>query len=150
MLKLIAVGEQLRQSGGERLDDLDVADALLVCAERQRLAYDGVDIDHGARRLALAREGQEVADDAGGALGFAEDRFEAAADGGVERCALGQPLRPAEDRGERIVQLVRDARNRLAERRHLLGLQQLVVDVAGLVVELLALAHIAHERFDVE
>ena len=40
----------------------------------------------------------------------------------VER-ALRQALGPGEDRRERVVQLVRDARDRLAERGHLLGLQ---------------------------
>ena len=38
-------------------------DALLVGAQRQRFAHDLVDVDHRARRLALAREGQQVADD---------------------------------------------------------------------------------------
>jgi hypothetical protein len=36
----------------------------------------------------------------------------------------------------------------LSERRHLFGLQQLVIDVAGLVVQFLALADVAYERFD--
>ena len=61
---------------------------------------------------------------------------------------LGEPLRPAQDRRERVVQLVRDAGDRLAERRHLFGLQQLLVQVARLVVELLPLADVADERFD--
>ena len=55
-----------------------------------------------------------------------------------------------QDRGERVVQLVRDARNRLSERRHLLGLQELLVEVARLVVELLALADVAQERVDAQ
>ena len=79
-----------------------------------------------------------------------EDGLEAAADRLVERLRCDEPLGPAEDRRERVVQLVRDAGDRLAERRHLLGLQQLVIDVARLVVELLALADVAHERFDAE
>ena len=41
-----------------------------------------------------------------------------------------------------------DAGDRLPERRHLLGLQQLMMDVAGLVVELLALADVAHDGLD--
>ena len=41
---------------------------------------------------------------------------------------------------------MRDARDRLAQRRHLLGLQQLVIDIARLVVQLLALADVADER----
>ena len=128
----------------------DVRDALLVGAQRERLAHDLVDVDHRARRLPLARERQQVADDARGALGFAEDGLEAAAHRVVERRALREALGPAEDRRERVVQLVRDAGDRLAERGHLLGLQQLVVDVARLVVELLALADVAHERFDAQ
>ena len=76
----------------------------------------------------------------------AEDRLEAAADRLVERGALRQALGPAEDGGERVVQLVRDTGNRLAERRHFLRLQQLVIDVARLVVQLLALADVADER----
>ena len=43
-----------------------------------------------------------------------------------------------------------DARDGLAERRHLLGLEQLVIDVAGFVVELLALADVPDERFDAQ
>ena len=71
--------------GGERVDDGDVRDALLVRAQRQRFAHHLVDVDHRARRLPLAREGQQVADDARGALRLAEDRLEAAADRLVER-----------------------------------------------------------------
>ena len=150
LLHLVAVGEHLRQAGGERVDDRDVRDALLVGAQRERLAHDLVHVHHRARRLPLAREGQQVADDARGALGFAEDRLEAAADRLVERRALRQALGPAEDRRERVVQLVRDAGDRLAERRHLLRLQELVIDVARLVVELLALADVADERLDAQ
>ena len=63
LLELMRIGEHLRQAGGERVDDGDVAEALLVRAQRQRLAHDLIDVDHRARRLALAREGQQVADD---------------------------------------------------------------------------------------
>ena len=63
---------------------------------------------------------------------------------------LRQALGPAEDRRERVVQLVRDAGNGLAERGHLLGLQELVVDVPRLVVQLLALADVAHQRLDAQ
>ena len=63
LLNLVRIGKHLRQPGGERLDDRDVADALLVGAQRQRLAHDLVEVDHRARRVALARERQQVADD---------------------------------------------------------------------------------------
>ena len=64
LLDLVAVGEHLRQARRERVDDRDVRDALLVRAQRQRLAHDLVDVHHRPRRLTLAREGQQVADDA--------------------------------------------------------------------------------------
>ena len=63
---------------------------------------------------------------------------------------FGEPLGPRQDRGERVVQLVRDAGDGLAERRHLLGLQQLVVQVARLVLELLAIAHVADQGLDAD
>ena len=62
--------------------------------------------------------------------------------------ALRQPLGPRQDGRQRVVQLVRHARDGLAERRHLLGLQQLVVEVARLILEVLALADVADERLD--
>jgi hypothetical protein len=45
---------------------------------------------------------------------------------------------------------VGDAGDRLAERRQLLGLQQLVIEIARLIFETLALADVAHQRFDAE
>ena len=77
-----------------------------------------------------------------------QDRLEAAAQRFVEAFPLRQTLGPAEDRGERVVQLVRDAGDRLSERGHFFGLQQLVVDIARLVVQFLPLADVAHQRFD--
>ena len=147
LLDLVRIGEHLRQPGGERFDDRDVADALLVGAQRERLAHHLVHVHHRARRVALAREGQQVADDLRGALGLAEDRLEAAPGLVVDR-ALRQPLGPREDRRERIVQLVGDAGDRLPERRELFRLQQLVVQIARLILEPLALADVAHQRLD--
>ena len=149
LLNLMRIGERLRQAGGERLDGRDVVDALLVRAQRQRFANHLIEVDHRARRVALAREGQQVADDLGGALRLAEDGLEAAA-----RVVVGGPLRqtlgPGEDGRERVVELVRDAGDRLTERRELLGLEQLVVEVAGLIFETLTVADVAHERLDAQ
>ena len=57
---------------------LMLARRLLVGAQRERLAHDLVHVDHRARGVALAREGEQVADDLRGALRLAEDRLEAA------------------------------------------------------------------------
>ena len=150
LLYLVPVGKHHRQACCQRVDHRDVGDALFVRSKAERLAHDVVDIHHRARRLTLAGEGEQVAHDARRPLGLAENHLEAAPHGGVERRPLAQPLRPAQDRGERVVQFVRDTRNRLAQRRHLLGLQQLVVDVPSLVVQLLALADVTDEGFDAQ
>ena len=97
--------------------------------------------------MALAGERQEVADDLRRALRFAEDRLEAAPRLIVHR-ALRQPFRPRQDRRQRVVQLVRDAGDGLPERGQFFRLQQLMVEIARLVLEPLALADVAHQRLD--
>src|SRR4030095_12710690 len=81
-------------------------------------------------------------------LRFRKDRFESAADRLLEPRSLLQPFRPADDRRQRGVQLVGDAGDRLPESGHFFGLKQLMIDVARFIVELLALADVAHERLE--
>ena len=52
LLNLVRIGEDRRQARGERVDDRDVGDALLVRAQRERLAHDLVEVDHRARASA--------------------------------------------------------------------------------------------------
>ncbi len=125
-----------------------LVDALLVGAEREGFAHHLVEVHHRARGLALPGKRQQVADDAGGAFGFAEDDLEP---------ALGLVVEPGRSAS-------RSAHDRIVasglfsscatpemvwpERGHLLGLQQLVAAVARLIVALLALAHVANQRLD--
>jgi hypothetical protein len=141
------VCEDLGKSGRERFHDHHVADALLVSAQGERFAYDMIEIDHRARRVALAREREQVAYDPCGALGLCEDGLDALG-GCLLRGVCAHALGPGENCRERVVQLVSDARNCLSERGEFFGLQQLVVDILGLIVEILALAHIPDQRFD--
>ncbi len=150
LLDLVAVGEDLRQPGRERVEDIDVGHPLFVRAQRERFARHLIDVDHRAGRIPLARERQQATDDAGGALGFAQDGLEPAPDGLVEHRALRQALGPGQDRGKRVVQLVRDAGDRLAQGGHFFGLQELVIEVAFLVVQLLALADVTDQRVDAD
>jgi hypothetical protein len=99
--------------------------------------------------VALAREGEQVAHDARCAFGLAEDDVQPAL-GRLVELPVGEPLRPGEDRGERVVQLVRDAGDGLAERRHLLGLEQLVVEIPRLIVELLPIVDVADQGLDAD
>ena len=125
------------------------AEALLVLAQGERVAHDLVHVHRRARRVALAGERQQMPDDPGGALGFVEDGVEPLPEA-LGRGPAREPLGPGEDGRERVVQLVRDPGDGLAEHRHLLGLQELVIEVAGLIFELLPLADVAEEGVDVE
>ena len=107
MFDLMPIRKNIRHAGRKCFDDLDVRDLLFVGAQRERFANDLIEIDHRARGLPLAREGEEVADDSRGALRLAEDHLDAAFRGLVE-IAFGQPLGPRQDGCERVVQLVRD------------------------------------------
>ena len=149
LLALVRIGEDVRQAGRERLERGDVVQALLVGAEGQGLADDLIHIDHRARRVPLAGERQQVAHDLRGALRLAEDDVEASLGRLVHglRC---EALGPCQDGRERIVQLVSDAGNRLPQRGQLLRLQQLVIQIARLVLEPFALADVAHQRLDAQ
>ena len=148
LLNLMRVGEDRWQPRRQCRDDIDVGQALLVGTQRQRLADDLVQIDHRARGLALSREREQISHDPGGTLRLTEDDVDASP-GRLVEVPLGQTLGPAEDGGERVVQFVRDTGDGLAESGHLFRLQQLLIEVAGLVVQPTALADVAHEDFDV-
>ena len=84
-------------------------------------------------------------------FGSAEDDVESAADRRLERMLLRQARPPTSGMvASGLFQLVRDAGHCPSECRHLLRLEQLMVDVARFVVEFLALADVADEGFDVE
>ena len=107
LLDLVRVGEDLGQARCERGHDVDIGQALFVRSERQRFGHHLVEVDHRPGRLPLARERQQVADDPGRTVRLAEDDVHAASSAVIEGF-LGQALRPAQDRGERVVELVCD------------------------------------------
>ncbi len=149
LLNLVSVDEDLRKVGCHGVAHRDVADPLLVSPHRERLAHHLIEIHHGARRLPLAREGQQVAHDSRGPLRLGEDRLDPPTNR-FRRGPLSQPFRPGEDRRQRIVELVRHPRDRLSERGELFGLQELEVEIAFLPFQPLALADVTNERFDAE
>ncbi len=108
LLHLVTVGKHLREAWRQALCHRDVGTARLVGTQRECVMHDVVDIDHHPRALPLARERQEVADDARRALGLAEDHFETAA-GLVVGRPFGESFGPRQNRRERVVQFVRDA-----------------------------------------
>ncbi len=80
-------------------------------------------------RRPLAREGQEVSHDAPRALRLLVDHPQVAAVLARELLLLEQELRQPRDRGERIVELVGDARHELAHGGELLALDELRLHV---------------------
>jgi hypothetical protein len=118
-----------------------------TCGSPAAIAHDLIQIDRGAGGVPLARERLQVADDARGALGGVVDGVEIAPRGLVGAPA-GEPFGAGEDRRQRVVQLVRHPRHRLAERRQLFGLRELVVEIARLILQLLPFGDVAHHRFD--
>ena len=78
----------------------------------------------GCRRL-LAREGQQLAHQVGGAVGVLLDLHDVG-EGRIARPeAQQQQIAEADHRGQQIVEVVRDAAGELAHRLHLLRLREL-------------------------
>ena len=127
-----------------------MAGALFVGAQRERLAHHLVEVHGRPRRVALAGERLQVADDARGAFGGVVDGVEVA-------CASAR-------RGG--VPLSRSAQARIVasglfsscatpdivwpSAASLLGLRQLLVQIARLILQLLALGDVAHHGLDAQ
>ena len=106
LLDLVRIGKDGRKARGQRLEDHDVRDALLMRPQRQRFADHLIEVHRRPGRVTLPGERLQVAHDAGGALGGVVDGVEIPARQLVEPAAR-QPLGAEQDRRERIVQLVR-------------------------------------------
>ena len=116
LLNLVRVRENRRQTGRERVENDDVRRALFVSAKSERFARDLIEVDHRPGRVPFTNEGLKIAHDARGAFGGVMNGVEIAARGFVEPAA-GEAFRAGKDGRERVVQLMRDARHRLPERR---------------------------------
>ena len=149
LLDLVRIGEHRRQARGQRFENRDVGDALFVGAQGERLAHDLIEIDGRPGRVPLARERLQVAHDARGPFGGVVDGVEIAA-GELVEPPPAQPLGARQDRRQRVVQLVRDARHRLAQRGEFFGLRQLQIEIARLILQLSPLGDVAHQRFEAE
>jgi hypothetical protein len=147
LLNLVRICEYRRKPRRECLENDHVSCPLFVRAQTQRLTHDGIQIHHRPRRVAFPCERLQVTDDPGGPLGRVVDRIEVASRLVVEPAAR-EPLRARQNRRERIVELVRHPRHGLPERRQFLGLRQLMVEVARLVLQLLPLCDVVNDRFD--
>ena len=123
LMELVLIRPQHRKVGAEIENDLDAVGLELVREQLHGAAHHLVQPDAPALGLLLARQRQEVADDPDAAIAGLEDLVGAPDHLRIRRF-LAKQLGLARQGGERIVQLVRDARQERAHRRDLLALQQ--------------------------
>ena len=124
LVELMGIGPDRGEVGGKVQPQLDAVGPQGIGQKLDRLAHDGVQVNEAPLRLVLARQGQEV-------LTIRAHRSAAAISFSTEaptEVLLNLPceeLRPAHDHRERIVELVRDTRQKLAHRGDLLRLEEL-------------------------
>ena len=109
--------------------NLDAARSGREGAKPHGVLDDGVDVDRNVARVGLAREEEEIANHPNRPIGFALDqthRLELL----TLQIVLEEELREGRDAGERIVQLVRDAGDELADGGELFGPTEVVGDLS--------------------
>ena len=131
LLDLPRVG--LDAPGGriERGRDLDV---LADHATQQGLdsGHDGVQIQHARLQDLLAAEGQELMRELGGALGGALDDLDLPPDRVLRGQRVEHEIAAAADGGQQVVEVVGHAGREPPDALHLLGLTELIFQVAAL------------------
>ena len=125
LLELTAVDVNERQAFGNVRLELDSAGAQGVGLEREDALDEGSDRGRVALRGPLASEVEEVLDDPPRPVRLLDKELRVVAHVVGQAVVALQQLAEGDDRGKWIVQLVRDAGNELADRLHLLRLQQL-------------------------
>ena len=108
------IGDDCSGIPAEIFFDGDVVDLEIVIAKGESFVEDFTDIDFGALGLPLPREGEQILHNAVRALRLLEHFPDVVVRPLVQAFAFKE-LRIAENRRQRIVQLVSDARNQLSD-----------------------------------
>ena len=125
LLNLFTVDEHERQILGVVLVESDVRVHELILSERDGAADDVVDVEGRALGSRSANEREKVADDLGRPVRFRAHQLEVG-DRLLPRFALEQQLGEPHDCLQRVVQLVGDPRDELADGREPLAVNQLL------------------------
>ena len=125
LLQLVAVAEDHDGRRVERLLELDAVQLQLVDDEQRGARGHVVQVHRRLLGHALPGEGEQVADDPTGPLRLIVDDAQMLPRKIGMQLALEQQLGQAGDGGERVVELVRHARDQLADRGHLVVLDEL-------------------------
>jgi hypothetical protein len=126
--QLALVGPHLRQVAAVVGDQLDVF-AQQAAQQDLELGDQLAQVQHFALHGLLAREGQQLAHQVGGAHARLADLVEAFIRRIAHRVAVQQLVQAQLDGGQQVVEVVRDAAGQLADGLHLLGLGQLQFDL---------------------
>ena len=142
LLHLMRIGDHRRQGGMKISLDHDVVDLQIVIAQGDGIFDNVAQIDMRFMGLVLAGKRQQILHDSLGPLGLLV-KFPHIIGAALFQLLHFQKLRVADDGGQRIIQFVSNARDQLADGRHLLALQKLFLGAAqvlirfsGFVVEL--------------
>src|SRR5271154_1399276 len=106
LLELVEVATCAREVRIEFAMNLDVVQLHVVFAQDQRVVENLVELNRRALRLVLARKAEEILDDMMRALSLLVELFEIVGPARSDVLFGFQELAVAENRGERIVQLV--------------------------------------------
>ena len=115
--------------------DFDALRTAAAARSASTFCSDDVQADRAARQPAGSGEDQQVPDDFRGAVGFTVNCLDLTAQLLREGAGGAQQLEVAEHALQRVVQLVRDAGDELAERGELLGLRQPLAQLLALGLE---------------
>ena len=89
-----------------------------------------LEVDDGRAQRLLAREGEELADQRRGAVGVLADLHQIAVLDVGDLVAHQEQVAVAVDRGQQVVEVVGDAAGELADRLHLLALDELRLEAS--------------------
>ena len=93
-------------------------------------------LQHLRPQRLLAREGEQLAGQAGGAVGILADLLDVVIIAVARRVAHQHQVAMADDRGQDIVEIVRDAAGELADRLHLGRLGDLALELRSSLLSL--------------
>ena len=127
LLDLVRVDLDFRQARLELERQLDAGREQLIPEQLMRGLENRPDRLQLAFAFLAAREREQVAYDRRGALRFLTNHCQRLGQPRWHVGRLAQEVGKTDDGGERIVQVVRDARDELTDRRHLFRLQQLLL-----------------------
>jgi hypothetical protein len=125
---LTAVEIHIRQSGRDVDLDLDLVRVKRVGLELENALNEGTDAGRSSLRRSSPGEVEKVLDYAAGSVRLLDQESGVVPHVVREALVAAHQLAEGDDRGQRVVQLVGDAGYELAERLHLLGLEQLPLE----------------------